>query len=202
MGRAGETTLRTWQTAHAMKARFGQLGGGPADNLRARRYVAKTTICPAVAHGIDAHVGSVEVGKLADLVLWDPRFFGVRPHVVLKGGRIAWAQMGDANASIPTPEPVLGRPMFFGRGRAAADASLAFVSEVALADGLAERLGLRRELVATASTRALGKADLPENAATPDIRVEPDTFRVWIDGELVEPAPATELPMAQRYFLF
>jgi urease subunit alpha len=198
MGRAGETILRTWQTAHAMKARLGGLG----ENERARRYVAKYTICPAVAHGISDHVGSVAVGKLADLVLWDPRFFGVRPHVVLKGGRIAWAQLGDANASIPTPQPVFGRPMFAGAGRAAAAASLAFVSPAALDDGLAERLALRRQLAPVANTRRLGKSDLPENTALPDIRVEPDTFRVWIDGDEVEPQPATELPLAQRYFLF
>jgi urease subunit alpha len=198
MGRAGETILRTWQTAHAMKARLGGLG----DNERARRYVAKYTICPAVAHGIADHVGSVEVGKLADLVLWDPRFFGVRPHVVLKGGRIAWAQMGDANASIPTPQPVFGRPMFAGSGRGAAEASLAFVSPAALEDGLAERLQLRRRLEPVGDTRKLGKADMPQNTALPEIRVEPDTFRVWIGGEEVEPKPAPVLPMAQRYFLF
>ena len=202
MGRAGETILRTWQTAHVMKARFGRLLGGPADNLRARRYVAKYTICPAVAHGIDGEVGSVEAGKLADLALWDPRFFGVRPHLVLKAGRIAWAQMGDANASIPTPQPVYGRPMFAGAGRAAAEASLAFVSPVALETGLGDRVELRRPVVAVRNTRSVGKADLPENAALPDIRVEADSFRVWIDGEAVEPQPAAELPLAQRYFLF
>jgi len=202
MGRAGETIIRTWQTAHVMKDRFGRSGEGRADNARARRYVAKYTICPAVAHGLAADVGSIEVGKLADLALWDPRFFGVRPHLVLKGGMIAWAQMGDANASIPTPQPVLGRPMFAGRGRAAAECSITFVSEAAIADGLPERLGLRRSIKAAAGTRALGKADLPENGACPDIRVEPDSFRVWIDGEPVEARPATELPLAQRYFLF
>ena len=202
MGRVGETIIRTWQTAHVMKDRFGRSGEGRADNARARRYVAKYTICPAVAHGLAADVGSIEVGKLADLALWDPRFFGVRPHLVLKGGMIAWAQMGDANASIPTPQPVLGRPMFAGRGRAAAECSITFVSEAAIADGLPERLGLRRSIKAAAGTRALGKADLPENGACPDIRVEPDSFRVWIDGEPVEARPATELPLAQRYFLF
>jgi urease subunit alpha len=202
MGRAGETILRTWQTAHVMKARFGRLLGGPADNLRARRYVAKYTICPAVAHGIDAEVGSVEVGKLADLALWDPRFFGVRPHLVLKAGRIAWAQMGDANASIPTPQPVYGRPMFAGSGRAAAEASLAFVAPAAVESGLVDRLELRRPVVAVRNTRSVGKADLPENDALPEIRVDPDSFRVWIDGEAVEPQPVRELPLAQRYFLF
>ena len=144
MGRAGETILRTWQTAHAMKARLGRPEGGPADNARARRYVAKYTICPAVAHGLDAEVGSVEVGKLADLVLWDPRFFGVRPHAVVKGGVIAWAPVGDANASIPTPQPVFGRPMFAGSGRGAAEVSLAFVAPAAFDSGIPERLGLRR----------------------------------------------------------
>jgi urease subunit alpha len=201
MGRAGETIVRTWQTAHAMKARLGS-GAGPADNDRARRYVAKYTICAAIAHGIDGEVGSVEAGKLADLVLWDPRYFGVRPHVVLKGGMIAWAQMGDANASIPTPQPVLGRPMFAGSGRGAAEASISFVAPAALEAGLEERLGLRRALRAVSDTRRLSKADMPENSARPEIRVEPDTFRVWIDGEEVEPRPAATLPLAQRYFLF
>jgi urease subunit alpha len=200
MGRAGETIVRTWQTAHAMKARLGSTARN--DNDRARRYVAKYTICPAVAHGIDGEVGSVEVGKLADLVLWDPRFFGVRPHAVVKGGTIAWAQIGDPNASIPTPQPVLGRPMFAGSGRAAGDASFAAVAPAALEAGLAERLGLRRRMVAVGNTRRLTKADMPENTATPEIRVEPDTFRVWVDGDEIEPAPARELPMAQRYFLF
>jgi urease subunit alpha len=202
MGRAGETIMRTWQTAHAMKARFGQFPADRADNKRARRYVAKYTICPAVAHGIDSEVGSVEPGKLADLALWDPRFFGVRPHLVLKAGRIAWAQMGDANASIPTPQPVYGRPMFAGTGRAAAEASLAFVSRAAVESGLPERRELRRPVVAVRDTRSVGKADLPENTALPDIRVDPDSFRVWIDGEPVEPQPVRELPLAQRYFLF
>jgi urease subunit alpha len=142
------------------------------------------------------------VGKLADLVLWDPRFFGVRPHAVLKGGAIAWAAVGDPNASVPTPQPVLGRPMFAGTGRVAADSSVAFVSPAALAEGLGERLVLRRRVLAVDDNRRLGKADLPENTALPEIRVEPDTFRVWIDGDEVEPQPAAELPLAQRYFLF
>jgi urease subunit alpha len=202
MGRAGETIIRTWQTAHAMKARLGRPERARADNDRARRYVAKVTICPAVAHGLDGEIGSVEPGKLADLVLWEPRYFGVRPHVVVKGGLVAWAPMGDANASIPTPQPVLGRPMFAGAGRAAAEASLAFVAPSALEGGLAERLQLRRGLRPVADTRRLTKADMPENGAVPEIRVDPDTFRVWVDGELIEPSPAKELPMAQRYFLF
>nr|BFE63070.1 urease subunit alpha [Dactylosporangium thailandense] len=203
MGRVGEVVLRTWQTAHVMKRRRGALeGDGAADNERAKRYVAKYTICPAVASGIAHEVGSVEVGKLADLVLWDPAFFGVRPHVVVKGGAIAWGAMGDANASIPTPQPILSRPMFGAYGAAAPATSLAFVAPAAIEDGLAERLGLRRRLAPVADTRSVGKADLPRNNALPRIEVEPDTFTVRIDGEVVDPDPVEELPMAQRYFLF
>ena len=203
MGRVGEVILRTWQTAHVMKRRRGPLPGDTvADNRRARRYVAKYTICPAVAHGLDHEIGSVAIGKLADLVIWDPRFFGVRPHAVLKGGMIAWAQMGDANASIPTPQPVFARPMFGAAPRAAAATSLTFVAQAALDDGLAERLSLSRRLVASADTRRRGKADLPENDTMPAISVRPDTFAVRIDGELIEEQPVSELPMAQRYFLF
>jgi urease subunit alpha len=203
MGRVGEVVLRTWQTAHVMKRRRGSLpGDGAADNLRARRYVAKYTICPAVAHGIDAEVGSVEPGKLADLVLWEPKFFGVRPHVVLKGGMIAWAMMGDANASIPTPQPVLPRPMFGAYGRVPAQTSLHFVAPAALEAGLADRLSIERRLAAVGDTTRLGKADMPENTELPDIRVDPDTFTVSVDGEVWEPDPVRELPMAQKYFLF
>jgi urease subunit alpha len=203
MGRAGEVVMRTWQTAHVMKARRGALAGdGPADNQRARRYIAKYTICPAIAHGMAAHIGSVEPGKLADLVLWDPAFFGVRPALVLKGGMIALAQMGDANASIPTPQPMLPRPMFGAYGAVPAQTSVAFVAPAAIDALLGDRIGVRRALVPVADTRAVGKADLPLNDATPRIEVEPDTFTVRIDGEVVEPEPATELPMAQRYFLF
>jgi urease subunit alpha len=204
MGRIGEVVLRTWQTAHVMKQRRGPLpGDGRNDNLRARRYVAKYTINPAVTHGLAGEIGSVAVGKLADLVLWDPAFFGVRPHVVLKGGFIAWAQMGDANASIPTPQPVLPRPMFGAAPKVAAATSIAFVAPAALAvTDAAGRLGVDKRLVAVANCRHLTKDDLPENTARPDVRVHADSFAVTIDGELVEPAPATELPMAQRYFLF
>ena len=203
MGRIGEVILRTWQTAHVMKRRRGSApGDSVADNNRARRYVAKYTICPAVAHGLDHEVGSIALGKLADLVLWDPRFFGVRPHAVLKGGMIAWAQMGDANASIPTPQPVFARPMFGAQPRAAASISVTFVAQAALDDGLEDRLGLSRRLVASADTRSRGKFDLPENDAMPSITVHPDTFAVRIDGELIEEQPVSELPMAQRYFLF
>jgi len=203
MGRIGEVVLRTWQTAHTMKRTRGFLPGDTqADNVRARRYVAKYTICPAVANGIDDDLGSVEPGKLADLVLWDPRFFGVRPDIVLKGGMIAWAAMGDANASIPTPQPVLPRPMWGAAPKVAAKTSLSFVAQAALDDGLEERLGLARNLQAVADVRSRTKADMPENTALPRIEVEPDTFTVRIDGDVVDSPPATELPMAQRYFLF
>ena len=203
MGRVGEVIIRTCQTAHVMKRRRGPApGDGASDNLRARRYVAKYTICPAIAHGLDDQIGSVEVGKLADLVLWQPAFFGVRPHAVLKGGFAAWAAMGDANASIPTPQPMLPRPMWGAAPAAAGATSVSFVSELALENGLAERLGLVRDLVPVADVSGRGKSDMINNDALPDIRVEPDTFTVRIDGEVIEEAPAAELPMAQRYFLF
>ncbi|WP_217230451.1 urease subunit alpha [Streptomyces anulatus] len=201
MGRIGEVVCRTWQVAHVMKQRFGDRGSElPADNERARRYVAKYTICPAVAHGIDHVVGSVEPGKLADLVLWDPAFFGIRPAVVIKGGMAVYAPLGDAGAAIPTTQPVLMRAT--SAAEAAPHLSVSFVSPLALADGLAERLGLVRELVAVRPTRHLTKADLPNNTALPAIDVDPETFAIRIDGELVEPAPAAELPLAQRYSMF
>jgi urease subunit alpha len=203
MGRIGEVVLRTWQTAHVMKRRRGALeGDGAADNNRVRRYVAKYTICPAVAHGLDREIGSVEVGKLADLVLWEPAFFGVRPHAVLKGGMIAWAAMGDANASIPTPQPVLPRPMFGAAPAAAAATSVHFVAPQAVEDGLADRIAVNRRLVPVGNVRAIGKAQMPLNDAQPRIEVDPDTFTVRIDGEVWAEQPAAELPMAQRYFLF
>lgn len=203
MGRAGEVVLRTWQTAHVMKRWRGALpGDGPADNQRARRYVAKYTICPAVAHGIDADVGSVEPGKLADLVLWAPPFFGVRPHMVIKGGMVAWAAMGDANASIPTPQPVLPRPMWGAVPAVAAACSITWVAPIALDGGLAKQLAVGRSLQPVADVRRRGKADLPNNDVLPDITVDADTFTVRIDGTVVDVPPATELPMAQRYFLF
>ncbi|HEY3844297.1 MAG TPA: urease subunit alpha [Acidimicrobiales bacterium] len=203
MGRVGEVVRRTWQTAHVMKLRRGSLpGDGVADNVRARRYVAKYTICPALAHGLADEVGSVEPGKLADLVLWDPAFFGVRPHVVVKGGMIAWAGMGDANASIPTPQPVLPRPMFGASPTVARGTSLAFVAPVALEEGLPERVDVGRRMVAVANVRGLRKEDLPNNGTLPDITIEPDSFTVIIDGEAVEAAPVAVVPMAQRYFLF
>jgi urease subunit alpha len=203
MGRIGEVVIRTWQTAHVMKLRRGSLpGDGPADNLRARRYIAKYTINPAITHGLEREVGSVETGKLADLVLWDPAFFGVRPHLVVKGGMIAWATMGDANASIPTPQPELPRPMFGAAPAVAPGLSVSWVAQAAIDDGLPGRLRVARTLLPVADTRQRGKADLPLNDATPDIRIDPDSFAVHIDGELITEAPAVELPMAQRYFLF
>src|SRR5437762_2485754 len=204
MGRIGEVIIRTWQTAHKMKTQFGALAGDGSrnDNTRAKRYVAKYTICPAITHGIAEHVGSIEPGKWADLVLWKPAFFGVKPELVLKGGMIAYAQMGDANASIPTPEPVYPRPMFASFGRAATMCSLTFISQAALDDKVPKRYGLERPVVAVQGCRDIGKKDLPNNNATPEIKVDPDTYRVWADGELLTCEPARELPMAQRYFLF
>jgi urease subunit alpha len=203
MGRIGETIIRTWQTAHVMKQRRGALpGDGPADNMRARRYVAKYTIGPAVTHGLDGEIGSVEPGKLADLVLWEPAFFGVRPHLVLKAGVIAWATMGDANASIPTPQPQLPRPMFGAFGTMAARLGVHFVSPAAIEAGLGDRWASERPLVATKDVSGLSKASLPENDALPAIDVDSETFAVRVDGEIIEPQPAQELPMAQRYFLF
>src|SRR5580693_2178338 len=203
MGRVGEVVLRTWQTAHVMKGRRGALpGDSAADNTRVRRYIAKYTICPAVAHGLDHEVGSVEVGKLADLVLWEPAFFGVRPHAVLKGGAIAWAAMGDANASIPTPQPVLPRPMFGAAPAAAAATSVHFVAPQSIDARLGEQLSVNRRLVPVGNVRAVSKTDLPLNDALPRIEVEPDTFTVRIDGQVWQQQPAAELPMAQRYFLF
>lgn len=202
MGRIGEVVTRTWQVAHAMKHRLGSLGGA-ADNIRAKRYVAKYTINPAIAHGIDDEVGSVEPGKLADLVLWDPRFFGFRPEVVIKGGALVWGALGDPNASIPTPQPQLMRHTLIdpadGTG---ADLSISFVAPSAIEDGLAGRLGLRRSLVGVKPTRDVGKAQMVNNDALPDIRVEPETFAIHVDGELIVPDPAATLPLTQLYALF
>ncbi|PFG32194.1 urease subunit alpha [Sanguibacter antarcticus] len=205
MGRIGEVITRTWQVAHVMKARRGALEAPgpdtlPADNLRARRYVAKYTINPAVAHGIDAYVGSVEPGKIADLVLWEPKFFGVRPSVVMKGGALVWGALGDPNASIPSPQPVLMRPAL--ADAVAADVSFTFVSPAALDDGLAERLELDRTLLPVADTRGVGKAQMRNNDALPTIAIDPETFAIHVDGDLVEPAPAASLPLAQLYSMF
>ncbi|WP_265522534.1 urease subunit alpha [Oerskovia flava] len=201
MGRIGEVVTRTWQVAHVMKARRGDLGGGlPADNLRARRYVAKYTINPAVAHGIDAYVGSVEAGKVADLVLWEPKFFGIRPSVVMKGGALVWGALGDPNASIPSPQPVLMRPAL--ADAIGADVSMSFVSPAALADGIEDRLGLDRALLPVADTRAVGKAQMKNNDYLPRIDIDPESFAIEVDGELIVPAPADRLPLAQLYSLF
>jgi len=201
MGRVGEVVLRTWQTAHKMRQQRGSLAGdGASDNARIKRYLAKYTINPAIAHGISDVVGSIEVGKLADLVLWRPAFFGVKPELVIKGGLIAWAAMGDPNASIPTPQPVLYRPMFGVAARHAT--SVTFVSQAALAAGVTDRLGLRKKAVAVRNTRQLGKRDMKLNDATPTITVDPETYRVEADGEWLTCEPAQSLPMAQRYFLF
>ena len=205
MGRVGEVIIRTWQTAHKMKVQRGPLPGetGDNDNLRVRRYVAKYTINPAIAHGVSRHIGSVEAGKLADLVVWAPAFFGVKPDLVIKGGAIAAALMGDPNASIPTPQPVHYRPMFGAYGRALAATSLTFVSRAAVENGLAGRLGVQKQLVAVENVRGgIGKKDMVLNGATPVIEVDPETYDVRADGELLVCEPATILPMAQRYFLF
>ncbi|WP_304523555.1 urease subunit alpha [Aeromicrobium duanguangcaii] len=201
MGRIGEVVTRTWQVAHVMKDRFGSLGG-PADNVRAKRYVAKYTINPAIAHGLDDEIGSVEPGKLADLVLWDPRFFGFRPEVVLKAGALVWGSLGDPNASIPTPQPQLMRPTLVDPASGGADHAVTFVSPAAIDAGLADDLGLRRRLVGLKPTRDIGKADMVHNDALPDIRVDPETFAIHVDGELVRPAPAASLPLTQLYSLF
>jgi urease subunit alpha len=201
MGRIGEVITRAWQVAHVMKVRRGSLGSSlPADNERARRYVAKYTINPAVAHGIDAEVGSIEPGKLADLVLWEPQFFGIRPAIIIKGGGIVWGALGDPNASIPTPQPVMMRPAF--ADAIGADLSVSFVSPAALEDGLAARLGLSRRLRAVVPTREVGKAQMKNNDLLPRIDIRPDTFAISIDGEQVEPAPADRLPLAQLYTMF
>jgi len=204
MGRLGEVIIRTWQTADKMKRQRGPLPGERPgdDNLRVKRYVAKYTINPAIAHGMAAHVGSVEAGKLADLVLWRPAFFGVKPELVVKGGMIAWAAMGDPNASIPTPQPVLYRPMFGALGRARGATALTFVSGAALAAGVPGRLGLARRAVAVQNCRRIGKRDMIHNGALPRIEVDPETYEVRADGERLTCEPARVLPMAQRYFLF
>ncbi|MFL5333595.1 MAG: urease subunit alpha [Geminicoccaceae bacterium] len=204
MGRVGEVIIRTWQTAHKMKLQRGRLPEetGDNDNFRAKRYVAKYTINPAIAQGVSHVVGSIEPGKLADLVLWHPAFFGVKPEMVIKGGTIATAPMGDPNASIPTPQPVHYRPMFAGFGRSAVASALHFVSAAAVDDAIHHRLGLGRELCAVKNTRNIGKAAMIHNGATPVIEVDAETYEVRANGALLTCQPATLLPMAQRYFLF
>jgi urease subunit alpha len=204
MGRIGEVIIRTWQTGHKMKVQRGPLTQDSErnDNFRAKRYVAKYTINPAIAHGIANHVGSVEVGKLADLCLWRPAMFGVKPEMAIKGGMIAWSQMGDANASIPTPQPVHMRPMFGSYGGAIGATSLTFVSKAALKQGIGNQLNLQKQVVAVSGIRKLTKREMKLNDAMPHMEVDPETYEVRADGELLTCEPVTVLPMAQRYFLF
>jgi len=204
MGRIGEVIIRTWQTADKMKKQRGRLPdeSGDNDNARVKRYIAKYTINPAIAHGVSAHIGSLEEGKLADLVLWSPAFFGVKPDLVIKGGSIVAAPMGDPNASIPTPQPVHYRPMFGAFGRARTASSVVFVSKAAARGTLRAKLGVEKQFVAVEKTRKIGKANMVHNSATPNIEVDPETYEVRADGELLTCAPAEVLPMAQRYFLF
>jgi urease subunit alpha len=203
MGRIGEVITRTWQTAHKMKVQRGALPGETvSDNTRIKRYVAKYTINPAVAHGIAHLVGSIEAGKVADLVLWNPAFFGVKPEMILKSGAIAYAQMGDPNASIPTPQPVFGRPMFGAFGKAIQSTSITFLSQVALNNSVSAQLGLNKRIEAVRNCRNIGKCDMIHNDATPIIEVDPETYEVRVDGEIVTCEPAEVLPMAQRYFMF
>jgi urease subunit alpha len=204
MGRVGEVIMRTWQTAHKMKAQRGKLSPDPErnDNFRVKRYVAKYTINPAITHGIAQYVGSIEPGKIADLVLWRPGFFGVKPEMILKGGFIAYAQMGDANASIPTPQPIHGRYMFGGYGRAIQSTSYTFLSKAGYERGVHESLRLQKQVAPVANCRGLTKANMIHNDFLPNITVDPETYEVRVDGEVITCEPAAELPMAQRYFLF
>ena len=204
MGRVGEVLIRTWQTADKMKKQRGRLPEetGNNDNFRVRRYIAKYTINPAIAHGISQEIGSIAEGKRADLVLWNPAFFGVKPEIVLMAGTIVCAQMGDPNASIPTPQPVYSRPMFGAFGRSVERSAACFVSAAAQADGIGDKLGLAKQTIAVQNTRNIGKSSLMLNTATPHMEVNPETYEVRADGELLTCEPATELPMAQRYFLF
>ena len=204
MGRVGEVLIRTWQTADKMKKQRGKLleENGDNDNFRVRRYIAKYTINPAIAHGISSEIGSITEGKRADLVLWDPAFFGVKPEMVLMAGTIVCAQMGDPNASIPTPQPVYSRPMFGAYGKSVEHSAVCFVSAAAQADGIGGKLGLSKQTVAVENTRKIGKSDLIHNTNTPHMEVNPETYEVRADGELLTCEPATKLPLAQRYFLF
>jgi urease subunit alpha len=204
MGRIGEVVTRTWQTAHKMKVQRGPLPEDSSrnDNFRVKRYVAKYGVNPAITHGLSAHVGSIEPGKLADLVVWKPAFFGVKPELVLKGGFIAWSVMGDANASIPTPQPVLYRPMFGAFGKATGATGLTFLSNAAIERGVAKTLGIEKKATAVENCRKIGKKDMIHNAAMPRIEVDPETYEVRADGELLTCEPAERLPLAQRYFLF
>ena len=212
MGRIGEVVLRTWQTAHVMKIRRGALSGygtvasdagGPqgADNARARRYIAKYTICPAIAHGLDGQIGSIQPGKLADLVLWHPAFFGVRPHAVLKGGFVAWAAMGDGNGSLSLAEPIVQRPMWGSLGAAKYHGGVNFVSKLAVEADVGRKLGLRKQMIQIRNVRGLRKSDMIRNAAMPHVEVDPQTFEVRADGKLLFCPPAARLPLSRRYML-
>ena len=204
MGRVGEVIIRTWQTAHKMKVQRGRLKDekGENDNLRVKRYIAKYTINPAIAHGLSKHIGSITEGKRADIVLWEPSFFGVKPEIVMLGGSIACAQMGDPNASIPTPQPVYSRPMFASFGRSLETSSITFVSKSSIDSGNLNNLNLAKETIAVENTRNISKSDMVFNSYCPDISVDPETYEVRADGNLLTCKPATELPLAQRYFLF
>jgi urease subunit alpha len=204
MGRVGEVVLRTWQTAHKMKVQGGPLSGDSPrnDNRRVKRYVAKYTINPAITHGVASEIGSIEPGKLADLVLWKPAFFGAKPEMVVKGGFIAWSAMGDPNASIPTPQPVLYRPMFGSFGAATTATAITFVSQAAMTAGLPLKLGLKKMVRSVSKCRRIGKKDMVHNSATPNIEVDPETYEVRVDGEVITCEPSSVLPLAQRYFLF
>lgn len=205
MGRVGEVIIRTWQTADKMKKQRGALAedqGKGNDNVRIKRYVSKYTINPAITHGIDDYVGSVEVGKLADLVLWDPRFFGVKPELILKGGLIAYSQMGDPNASIPTPQPVFSRPMFGSFGRARGTTSITFLSKAAMDLGVHEALELQKKIAHVKNCRSISKRSMKYNDATPNIEIDPETYEVKVDGEMITCKPFEEVALAQRYFLF
>jgi urease subunit alpha len=204
MGRVGEVIIRTWQTADKMRKQRGRLAEetGDNDNVRVKRYIAKYTINPAIVHGMSREIGSIEVGKRADLVLWSPAFFGVKPEMVLIGGSIVMAQMGDPNASIPTPQPVYSRPMFGAFGRSVERSAVLFVSAAAQAAGVGGALGLRKDTVAVEGTRGIRKRDMIHNSATPEVHVDPETYEVRADGEILTCEPARELPMAQRYFMY
>jgi urease subunit alpha len=204
MGRVGEVVTRTWQTAHKMKVQRGSLAGDPArsDNRRVKRYIAKYTINPAIAHGVDYELGSLEVGKLADIVLWKPAFFGAKPAMIIKGGMIIAAPMGDPNASIPTPQPVHYRPMFGALGGAVGQTCVTFLSQAAVARGVAQTLGLRKVTLPVRGIREKQKRHMIHNDAQPHIEVDPQTYEVRADGELLTCEPATILPLAQKYFLF
>ena len=204
MGRVGEVALRTWQTAHKMKHQLGLLEGDDKyeDNNRVKRYIAKYTINPAIAHGIDEYVGSIEVGKMADLVLWDPKFFGAKPDMIVKSGMVVQSVMGDPNATIPTPQPMIYRPMFAHYGKGLTQSSMTFVSQAAYDANIKEKLGLEKVILPVKNIRDLTKKDMKLNSATPDIDVDPQTYEVKIDGEIITCEPVDKVPLGQRYFLF